>query len=50
MHIADDPPDIIMLVEVIPKAQFMPIDQARLSLPGFTAYYNFDPSTPNLGC
>jgi len=39
-----------MLVEVIPKTQIAPIDQARLSLPGFTAYYNFDPNSPNLGC
>ena len=49
MRIADDPTDIIMLVEVIPNAQIVPIDQARLSLPGFIAYYNFDPSLPNLG-
>ena len=49
MRIADDVPDIIMLVEVIPKAQTIPIDQARLYLPGFTAHFNFDPSLPNLG-
>jgi len=36
-------------VEVIPKAQVNPIDQARLSLPGFNAYYNFDPCLSNLG-
>jgi len=48
MRIANDSPDIIMLVEVIPKAQVNPIDQARY-LPGFNAQYNFDPSLSNLG-
>jgi len=38
-----------MIVEVIPKVQVTPIDEARLSLAGFNAFYNFDPSSPNLG-
>ena len=51
MSIADNPPDIIMIVEVIRKTEVTPIDEARLSLPGFNAFYNFffDPSLPNLG-
>jgi len=36
-------------VEVIPKAQINPINQARLSLTGFNAYYKFNPSLSNLG-
>jgi len=39
MRIADDSPDIVMLVEIILKAQVNPIDQARLYLPGFNAHY-----------
>ena len=45
----DKPPDIILLVEVIPKAQVASIDQIRLTLPGYNAYFNFDPSLSNLG-
>jgi len=30
MKIADSPPDIILITEVIPKAQAIPIDGARL--------------------
>ena len=44
MCIADKPPGIILLVEVIPKAQVALIDQFRLALPGYNAYFNFDPT------
>ena len=49
MHIADNPPDIILITEVIPKAQIHPIDEARLNIPGFTVFLNFDPTLHNLG-
>jgi len=49
MCIADEPPNIILLVEVIPKAQVAPIDRVRLALPGYNAYFNFDPGSSNLG-
>ena len=47
--IADDEPDLILLSEVIPKAQIHPISPAMLSLPNYTMYLNFDPSASNLG-
>ena len=49
MHIAGNEPDMILLTEVIPKAQVHPIPPAILSIPGFTLYSNFDPGQPNLG-
>jgi len=49
MQIADSPPDIILITEVIPKAQTNPIDEARLNIPGFNMFLNFDPSLHNLG-
>ena len=38
-----------MINEVIPKAQHTPIDEARLSIDGFTLFLNFDPTLQNLG-
>ena len=49
MLICNDEPDIILLTEVIPKAQKLPISPALLHVPGFSMYANFSPSTPNLG-
>ena len=49
MQIADTPPDIILITEVIPKAQINPIDEARLNIPGFNVFLNFDPTLHNLG-
>lgn len=49
MMIADNEPDLIMLTEVIPKAQVNPIHTAILAIPEYTMYLNFDPSTKNLG-
>ena len=49
MSIADDEPDVIILNEVIPKAQTLPIPNALLSVSGFSLYTNFDPSRTNLG-
>jgi len=41
--IADKLPDITLLVEIILKAQVAPIDQVHPALPGYDAYFNFDP-------
>ena len=49
MSIADDKPDVIVLNEVIPKAQTLPIPNALLSVNGYSLYTNFDPSRSNLG-
>ena len=49
MRISGQEPDIIMLTEVIPKAQSLPIAKALLSIPGYSVYMSFDPSLPNLG-
>ena len=49
MMICGDEPDIIFIVEVIPKAQVHPIPLALLNLPGYKMYLNFDASSPNLG-
>ena len=49
MLVAGNEPDLILLTEVIPKAQVHPIPLATLSLPGYTMYLNFEPGQQNLG-
>ena len=49
MEIAGAEPDVVLITEVIPKAQLQPIESARLMLPGYQMYVNFDPSNSNLG-
>ena len=49
MLICNDKPDLILLTEVIPKAQRLAIAPAQLAIPGFAQYANFLPSTQNLG-
>ena len=49
MALTDDEPDVLLLTEVIPKAQVDPISPALLSIPGYSLYLNFDPSAPRLG-
>ena len=49
MAISDSKPDIIVLTEVIPKAQRHPIDLARISIPEYTLHVNFEPNRANLG-
>ena len=49
MQIAGVEPDIIMVTEVIPKAQVLPLSPALLSVEGYSLFTNFDPSQPNLG-
>ena len=49
MIIAGNEPDIILITETIPKAQLLPLPEARIAIPGFTPHYNFTPSLPDLG-
>ena len=49
MEIAGAEPGIVLITEVIPKAQIQPIESARLMLPGYQMYANFNPSNSNLG-
>jgi hypothetical protein len=49
MMIGDGPPDIIVIMEINPKAQQTPISMARISIPNYSPYLNFDPDLPNLG-
>lgn len=49
MFIADKEPGLIMVTEVIPKAQVNPISPALLAIRDYTMYTNFDLSTMNLG-
>ena len=42
-------PDVILVTEVLPKAQVNPIAPALLELPGLDCFTSFDPSTHNLG-
>ena len=49
MQIAGREPDIILITEVIPKAQISPIHPALLKLPGYTCFTSFDPAQANLG-
>lgn len=49
MLICNDEPEIILLTEIIPKAQRLPISPALLNIPGYSFYCNFALSTPNLG-
>ena len=49
MLIANDNPDLIMITEIIPKAQINPISLTRLAIDGYNLYTNFDYNLPNLG-
>ena len=49
MLIAGEDPDVIMLTEVIPKAQCSPVSMALLSIPNYVLYTSFDPSLSDLG-
>ena len=49
MAISDSKPDIIVLTEVIPKAQRHPIDLAIISIPEYILRVNFDPNRTGLG-
>ena len=47
--IAGREPDIIVITEVIPKAQEHGIPRVRLKLHGYTEFFSFDPETEKLG-
>ena len=49
MAISDSKPDIIVLTEVIPKAQRHPIDLATISIPEYTLHVNFELNIADLG-
>ena len=50
LTIVDDvKPDLVLLTEVIPKAQILPIGLPNISIPGFLLFTNFDPDLPHLG-
>ena len=49
MHIASDEPDILLITEVIPKAQVFPIDPALLALTGYRMYASFKPDPGETG-
>ena len=49
MAIYDSKPDIIILTEVIPKAQRHPIDLATISIPEYTLHVNFELNIADLG-
>ena len=49
MLIAGDEPDIIMITEVIPKAQTLPLSSALIHIEGYIVYTNFDLTEANLG-
>ena len=50
MLICNDEPDLILITEVIPKAQQLPLAHALPHISGYTRYANFPLSMPNLGC
>ena len=51
MFISDNPPDVMLLTECIPKAQRLPIAPALLAVPGYKVklFTNFDLNASNLG-
>ena len=49
MAISDSKPNIIVLTEVIPKAQRHPIDLATISIPEYTLHVNFELNIADLG-
>ena len=46
--IVNDEPNIIMIAEVIPKAQVYSIEAVSLELPGYSFHPNFESSDSNL--
>ena len=47
--IAGNEPSVVMITEVIPKAQINPIEASALNIDGYDVYVNFDISKHNLG-
>ena len=46
---AGNEPDVMLINEIIPKAQLRPISLALLTIPEYNMYLNFDPSACNPG-
>ena len=49
MMITGEEPDVMILTEVIPKAQVLPIAPALLAIDGYTLFTNFNPAGSHLG-
>ena len=49
MFISSDPPDMMLITEVIPKNQINPIAPALLDIEGYNCHLNYDPNISNLG-
>ena len=49
LNIAGNEPNIIMITEVIPKAQINPIEAPRLEIHGYNVHLNFEITESNLG-
>lgn len=49
MHITNRQPDVIIICEVIPKAQLLPVARVCLAIDGYTEYINFDAEAEGLG-
>ena len=47
--VCNDEPDLIVVTEVVTKAQRVLIASAQLSIPGYVHYANFEPSSLNPG-
>ena len=48
MRISGKEPDIMLITEVLPKAQFNAIPPARFAIHGYKTYFSFAPDDPNL--
>ena len=49
MEIAGSEPDIMMITEVLPKAQVQALSAAIFNFAGYKVYMNFEPDNTNLG-
>ena len=48
MRISGKEPDIMLITEVLPKAQFNAIPPARFAIHRYKTYFSFAPDDPNL--
>ena len=47
MFISGNEPDVILITEVLPKVHSQFVTKARLSLPGYSAFTNFNFESPS---
>ena len=45
--IAGDEPDLILITEILPKRSINYLSTARLSVDGYQAFFNFNPTDPS---